>query len=1322
MIPQDTIQKVLSAANITEVVSEFVNLKKKGVNYLGVCPFHNEKTPSMIVSPAKGIFKCFGCGKAGNAISFVMEHEAMTYPEAIEYVAKKYHVEIPKVEMTADELQKRSERDTMFAMNRVAATFYADNLKNHGQAINYLKDRDFDLVDLSKFELGSIATAWGGLLEHMTSLGYNPQQLHKAGLLSKSDAGKYFDRFRDRVMFPYFDLMGHVVGFTGRILDPNPGKNDSKYLNSPETELFHKGRLLYGLFQAKAAIIKEGKAYLVEGNTDVIRFHKQGLTNTICTSGTALTVEHARLIHRFTNNLTILFDGDGAGLKAAVKGIDICIAEGLNVYVALLPTGEDPDTFAKGKSRDELYRWIEDNEKDFILLMCDLAAKDIEQKPAEKGKLINELLDTVKKVPDLVTRETYFSEVANKFGIDRKKVEAGIFKEEKADEIFGMIVNETAIREKDQVFIYTSKETAFANTGSDLETNSIVISGLLTAVQIGKLSGITKNLVFAEEFDFEQLASIKAGKGVSPEDGIKIQRQIKQMKFLSENGFTVVLNCGTHYALDQEYVSFSTFYFDYLAESIKPYDPDSKKEAVELAAEFLSKLDNTTISIKTAEIAKRFGLSKADFAQVLKPFLSKVKNKVQQRNEEIMIDDEHYVFSIEKLPEYVDQKFFNKYNHFAAQNKDGKKIFYVFATEHGTLTKVGNFYMEPQFQVFSDDPLKNKRICKLNHADLRSSKYVEIPSNEMIEFGAFKKFLFRQGPYLLRNAKVFHLDTILDSIALQFPVAYELTIFGQQNEDFYAFSNAVFAENKIKYMDDLGLIEHGDTTFYSPSISVIYKDVRKDEDQFALDRFFIYRENKNVNFKDWAALVREVYKYNDNGCWTVLMAIMCAFRSDIFKIDRLFTTLFFIGPTECGKSQLAQSIRALYIHPDAPMFNLNSGTDAAFFTMLQRYRDAPVIMEEYNDQQISDIKFQGIKASIYDGEGKTKRQGAQGMALDVSQVNAVPILLGQEAPERDDASLGNRAVLLSVQKRELWSDNEIANFQLLKRWEKEGLTEILVEVLKCRTIVRDHYQNKLRIVQKELRKDLIDDHSGFQNRVLNTISLFLAMVKLFEEHVPGLELPFTYKEFYQIARKQLIHQSESITSSNRLAVFFDTFVQLTEDTRNGLIRGKEYKIELLDEITIREGQKNSSIKIFDEGPKKVLFVRLEVIHPKYRDKVGIQEHLKMNNLQNYLKDHPAYLGAVKHTTFTWQNEIRNLADDNSGRVISTMFEESKRTSAIALDYEKLGIDLGSSSQMASTSSANGEGNKVPSPEQQAVSLQLQMYPPGADGNGKDLPF
>lgn len=1315
MIPQDTIQKVLSAANIYEVVSEFVKLKKKGVNYMGVCPFHNEKTPSMVVSPAKGIFKCFGCGKAGNSISFVMEHEAMTYPEAIEYVAKKYHVEIPKVEMTGDELRQRSERDTLYAMNRVAATFYADYLKNHAQAINYLKGREFDLTDLSKFELGSVGTAWDELLKHMSSLGYNPQQLHKAGLLSKSENGKYFDRFRDRVMFPYFDLMGHVVGFTGRLLDPKPTKNDSKYLNSPETEVFHKGKLLYGLYQAKASIVKEGKAHLVEGNTDVLRFHKQGLANTICTSGTALTTEHAKLIRRFTDNLTILFDGDGAGLKAAVKGIDICIAEGLNVYVALLPTGEDPDTFAKGKSREELNNWIEENEKDFILLRCDLAIKDIEEKPAEKAKLINELLEIVKLVPSLITREVYFEQVTSKFGIDRKKFEAGVFKEEKADELFGMIVNELSIREKDQVFIYSTKEFAFANTGSDLESNSIVISGLLSPVQIGKLGAMTKNLVFAEVFDYEHSTSMRAHRDIAHEDLIKTQRQVKQMKSLAENGFTVLLNCGDRYGADQEFVSFSTFYFDFLAESIKPYDPDSKKEYVEEAAEFLSKLDNTTISIKTAEIAKQFGLSKADFAQVLKPFLSKVKNKVQQRNEEIMIDDEHYVFSIEKLPDYVDQKFFNKYNHFAAQNKDGKKIFYVFATEHGTLTKVGNFYMEPQFQVFSDDPLKNKRICKLNHADLKSSKYVEIPSNEMIEFGAFKKFLFRQGPYLLRNAKVFHLDTILDSIALNFPVAYELTIFGQQNEDFYALSNAVFANNKIEYMNELGLIEHDNTTYYSPSISIIYKDVRKDEDQFALDRFFIYRENKNVNFKDWAALVREVYKANENGCWTVLMAIMCAFRSDIYNIDRLFTTLFFTGPTECGKSQLAQSIRALYIHPDAPMFNLNSGTDAAFFTMLQRYRDAPVIMEEYNDQQISDIKFQGLKASVYDGEGKTKRQGAQGTALDVSQVNAVPILLGQEAPERDDASLGNRCVICPVPKKELWSDNEVANFQLLKKWEKDGLTDILVEVLKCRTLVRDHYHNKLRIVQKELRKDLTDDNSVFQTRILNTVSLFLAMVKLFEEHVPGLELPFTYKEFYQIARKKLIHQSETITSSNRLAVFFDTFVQLTEDTRNGLIRGKEYKIELLDEITIREGQRNSSVKNFDEGPKKVLFVRLEVIHPKYRDRVGIQEHLKMNNLQNYLKDHPAYLGAVKHTTFTWQNEIRNLADDGSGRVISTMFEESKRTSAIALDYDRLGIDLGASTQLESIGKAADAGNPLI-----GSGKQLQMYPGG--GTGEGLPY
>ncbi|HAH24923.1 MAG TPA: hypothetical protein DCL77_14415 [Prolixibacteraceae bacterium] len=1346
MIPEKVISDVLAASNIKDIVSEFVTLKKKGVNYTGCCPFHNEKTASFTVSPAKNIYKCFGCGAGGTPIDFIMNHEAINFPQAVEYLAKKYGILIPTLERTPEEKKKEHSRDQLYSLNAIAQAFFAEHLKKHHVAQDYLQNtRHFDQSDIIKFGIGSIGLGWSELMDHFIHLGYNKEQLFEAGLIGKNSENRYFDRFRDRIMFPYYDLMGHVIGFTGRViagesfklkvssskLASQPGAEQgeegkhiglpvqvvheqAKYLNSPETEVFKKGRILYGIKQAKNAIARDGKAYLVEGNTDVIRFHKQEMENTICTSGTALTVEHARLIRRFTDNLTILFDGDSAGIKAALKGLDICIAEGLNVQVALLPAGEDPDSFAKGKSREEIYRWIEDNEKDFVRLYTEMAAEDIDNKPAEKGKLINEIYAIVEKVPDLATKESYFEMVSRMLKLDPVKFASKVFKstEKGDDDLKGFVVNESAIKKADKVMVYTSKEAAMEalTDKMELEDHAMVVKGQISEKQIAFLSGLTKNIYFDGEIWQNQ-----ANKDLKDNKVIKVLKFVDHLRYLAENGFQVYVRCEDNSSYGADPVAFPTFYFDYLEINRNKYNIESCKHAIENAAEFLAKLDNTTVSLKTSEVAKLFGITKSDFSAILKPYLAKVKNKVQQRNEEIVIDDEHYVFSIDNLPAYVDQKFFNKFNHFAAQNKNGKKIFYVFANEHGSLVKVANFYMEPQFQVYSEDALKNKRIVKLNHADLNSSKFVEIPSNDMVEFGQFKKFLFRQGPYLLRNAKVYHLDTILDSIALQFPVALELTIFGQQPEDFYAFSNAIFGNGHIQEMNDLGLIDHDGKTYYSPSVSAIYKDARKDDDQFALDRFFVYRETNHTDFKKWSALVKDVYKNNDNGCWTVMMAIMCAFRSDIFKIDRLFTTLFFIGPTECGKSQLAQSIRALYVHPDASMFNLNSGTDAAFFTMLQRYRDAPVIMEEYNDQQISDTKFQGLKASVYDGEGKAKRRDVKGTDLDISQVNAVPILLGQEAPERDDASLANRCVLCHVPLIASWSDEETLNFQLLKSWEKQGLTGILIDILKHRGIIREHYHKKLRAVQKDMRDDLNKQGTSFQTRILNTISLFLAMVKLFEEYIPGLELPFTYAEFYDIAKKKLVSQSESISNTNRLAVFFDAFQLLAEDSKNGFIRGKEFKIEKLSEITIREGQNKFSTINF-ENDKKILFLRLEMIHPKYRDKVGLTEHLKMNNLQNYLKDHAAYLGSVKQTTFNWKVETRTA--DETGRVSSIMSDESRRTSAIAMDYDMLkdilGLDLGSESVVSEAVVV-----KSSAPVSAKDGEQTSMY---GNGSGDGLPY
>lgn len=1288
MIPNHIIERVIETANIQEVIGDYVSLKKKGVNYLGNCPFHNEKTASFVVSPSKGIYKCFGCGAGGNVIRFIQEHESLNYPQAIEHVAKRYNIEIPKRELTSEEKASADKRSSYFGMNTYANDFYEHNL-NRSQAAKYMKERGFKTADLKAFSIGCATDARAAFLNASAAKGYTQDSLVWAGLIGKNENG-YYDKFRSRVMFPIHNLTGQVIGFTGRVLEKN--SKYAKYLNTPETDYFKKGQLLYGLFQAKRHITKEGCAYLVEGNTDVIRWHQKGLQNTVATCGTALTEHHARLIRRFTNNLTIVFDGDPAGLKAAIRGVEICLAEGLNVYVAVLPEGEDPDSFGQTHTPKELQKWLEDNSKDFVTFRASQAKEEIEKKPAEKAALIKELLDIVKTIPDLATREIYFGQVAEQLSIDRQKFEAGIF-EVPEEDLFGIETNRAAITKEDEIMLFDSREEAMKWIARDHE-NVVAFTGKLTPEQIGKLNELSRNIAFMGDIE----ADWSDGE---PEI-------VKQLKFLVERGFKVSYSWGDSDGSFIEYYFASLSTFNFL-------DTDEKKRNIEAAAEFLAKLDNTTINMKMTSVAKQFGIAKGDFNKILSPYVNKKKGVIAQKNADITVDGITHHFDADNLPDYVDQKFLRKYKHFAFENASGKKLFYVFQNENGNLAKVGNFFMEPLFQVFHDDPNKNKRIVRLNHSEDHSSDYVEIPSNELIEFGAFKKFLWRQGPYTLSGAKSWHLDYIIDSIAMQFPKTYELEIFGQQHEGFFAFSNAIVVDGEIRYMNELGLIDHDGKTFYSPSVSMIYKNLRQDNDKFSQQRNFIYKKGSNVTFEQWGALLTEVYKYNHNGHWALLMAILSAFRSEIFPIDRLFTTLFLTGPTECGKTQIAVSIRSLFVDSDAPMFNLNSGTDASLFTLLEMYRDVPVVLEEYNDMQITDIKFQGLKAAVYDGEGKTKRKDATSRDLDQSEVNAVPILLGQEAPERDDNSLANRTVLCPVKKKDDWTEEEINNFKTLKEWEKEGLTHVLVKILGQRSTIRKHFQKKLRIVQKEMRKELQAAGIPFQTRILNTISLFLALVKLFEEHVDDLKLPFTYEEFYPIARKKLIDQSESITSSNRLSVFFETFVSLAEDQRNGMKFGREYKIELLDSIQLRFGRDKVQ-DIHYEEPKRILFMRLDQIHAKYKKIVGADEHLKMNNLKNYLMDHPAHLGPVKQTLFSWEDEVRT--NDAQGTVISKMQPVKKRTSAIAFDYDLLGIDLGE----------QHFSNEVWGEQQDEISIQKPQWPQkqldfeSVDTQGSDKQF
>jgi DNA primase len=411
MIDRQTIERILDAAQIVDVIQEFVPLKKRGVNYLGLCPFHNEKTPSFTVSPSKEIFKCFGCGKVGNSVNFIMEHEHLTYPEALKYLAGKYHIEVVEKERSPEEIEKQNERESLLVVTGYAARQFTENLFQSDEGISvgltYFKERGFHQNTLKKFEVGYGFEQRDAFTKKAIDDGYRQDFLVKTGLTIQHEE-RVFDRFSGRVMFPIHSLSGQVLGFGGRILKADP--KSAKYLNSPESEIYHKSRILYGIYQARKAITLEDRCYLVEGYTDVMSLHEVNIENVVASSGTSLTQEQVRLIKRFTPNITILYDGDSAGIKASIRGIDIVLEEGMNVRIVLLPDGEDPDSYSKKVSNEDFSKYINENETDFIRFKTRLLLDEANNDPVRKAYLIKDIVRSIAVIPEAITRTVYIKE------------------------------------------------------------------------------------------------------------------------------------------------------------------------------------------------------------------------------------------------------------------------------------------------------------------------------------------------------------------------------------------------------------------------------------------------------------------------------------------------------------------------------------------------------------------------------------------------------------------------------------------------------------------------------------------------------------------------------------------------------------------------------------------------------------------------------------------------------------------------------------------------------------------------------------------------
>lgn len=425
MIDQSTIDRIIDAAQIVDVVSEFVTLKRRGVNYVGLCPFHNEKTPSFSVSPAKGLCKCFSCGKGGNAIHFIMEHEQLTYYEALRYLAKKYNIEIKERELSNEEKQAQNTRESMFIVNQFARDYFQNILKNHadGQSIGmaYFRQRGFRDDIIEKFQLGFGLDERDAFAQEALRKGYRQEFLVKTGLCYETDDHKLRDRFRGRVIFPVHTLSGKVVAFGGRILSTD-NKKLAKYVNSPESEIYHKSSELYGIYLAKQSIVKQDRCFLVEGYTDVISMHQSGIENVVSSSGTSLTPGQIRLIHRFTNNITVLYDGDMAGIKASIRGIDMLLEEGMNIKVVLLPDGDDPDSFARKHNATDFQKYISEHEVDFIRFKTNLLLDEAGKDPLKRAELITDIVKSIAVIPDSIVRSVYMRESAQLLKVDEKLI------------------------------------------------------------------------------------------------------------------------------------------------------------------------------------------------------------------------------------------------------------------------------------------------------------------------------------------------------------------------------------------------------------------------------------------------------------------------------------------------------------------------------------------------------------------------------------------------------------------------------------------------------------------------------------------------------------------------------------------------------------------------------------------------------------------------------------------------------------------------------------------------------------------------------------
>lgn len=1283
-ISDTDINKILDAANIVEVIGESVNLRKSGSNYFGCCPFHDEKTASMCVSPAKRIFKCFGCGEHGNVIWFVHKNEGISYPEAAMMLAKKYKVDIKVEEKTPEEQAREHEREEVMIVLEAAQKWMQEHIGT--EADKYIASRGMNDWARLEFRVGA-SGSYRQMLDDMSKL-YKPEIMRKAGLVYLRDNGEQMDYFRHRVTFPFLNRYGRVIGFTARDLT---GSAKAKYLNSPDSIVFKKGAEFFGLYQARSEITKYNKVFLVEGQFDVISMAQNGIRNVICKSGSALDGVQVKRLRLLCENVTLVYDDDKAGIHAAVTQIPVLLDAGMNVRCVMLPEGQDPDDFARANT-GQVREKLKPIEMGFVAYLYEKLYRQAADEPGREAGL-KTILEAVAHVREATIRNDYMKTLArlvessaDKLMPKLRQAMSGVKQHEEPSSGFAGICEAKEIydKEHDKIRLTSSWREFEEGVG---ERPVVYFRGCPQDSQVQELRQLDNSVVICspdEDFDYKQECD-----------------EMQMLKALFRAGFNIDV------VTEVETISFIQWYVNIYGLKIHNETPTTTVMDIYLdrIAEMIAETTEVTRTRSMKAWAQMLSMpSEKALKDIVKPYITRKRSKNKVEAERENLDDVADVDG-NTLPDYVEEndeykRMLSRYGFYPLLSKSkNEPVCYMFKNDSGGYGRVCDFFLTPLLHVYDKDPELNKRIVKITSMapEIRKAKYVEWKSSVFANMATFRAALVNEGAYNFENGNIKHYDKIWTWMSHQFKTCFQLRTFGQQKEDFFAWSNAIFHRNEkgdfeIKKVDNLGLVEHGGDLFYSPAYSEIYAYDRSDSDIFEQDRHLRYidvPESRRITFAQWADLMNRVYRIEDNGKWAIIYSILCGFRSDLYPVIGNFTAIFFIGQTSSGKSQIAQSIRALYEVPSAPSSNLNQISDAAFFSILERFRDVPCIFEEYNDEEISDQKFQGLKAVTYDVDGKQKRRSATGNDIETSKVNASIILLGQEAPQRDDNALSNRVVLCEVPAHNFSGDQEAQRiFKELKGYEKEGLSYLLVEVQKLRPLFRTHFVPYMEQARKELQDALagMSGRSGDQSRIIGTVSMFLATCRLLINDAPWLQLPFGYEDFFELAVKKVRHQCEMLAKSDKLATFFNTLDFLID--KGTLKIGRDFTVDEPDKVTLKGG----IVKPIAEG-QKVMYMNLSNVHKHYLAAMqGGERPLTLTTLVVNLKSHPAYIGDVSNKKFIWQEEVRTMrtppnsvnpetmatmAPDDT--MIIKIQKKSKQTSAIVLDYNVLqqfmGIDF-----------------------------------------------